>query len=67
MQNVCASDSGLCLTRTNEKDSRVRLRTSSRTIGEDGLKTNPNTNTNTNTNTNPNTNPNPNPKPKKRN
>ena len=30
----------VCLNRTNGKDSRVRLRTSSRTIGEDGSKPN---------------------------
>ena len=30
--------SGLCLNDTNGKYSRVRLRTSSRTMGEDGLK-----------------------------
>ena len=42
----------LCLNRTNGKDNRVRLRTSSRTIGEDGLEPKPN----------PNANPKPNPK-----
>ena len=50
---VITAQEGLCLSRTNEKNSRVRLRTSSRTIGENGLK--------------PNLNHNPNPKPKKRN
>ena len=48
----------MCL--TNGKDNRVRLTTSSRTIGEDGSKPNPN----------PNANPKPNhntkPNPKKR-
>ena len=39
----------LCLNRTNGKDNGVRLRPSSRTIGEDGSKPKPN--------------PNPNPKP----
>ena len=51
---VITAQEGLCLSRTNE-DSRVRLRTSSRTIGENGLKPNLNHN------------PNLNPKPKKRN
>ena len=44
----------------NGKDSRVRLRTSSRTIGEDGSKPNlnPNPNTNANPKPKPNTKPN---------
>ena len=36
------SRDGLCLNHTNGKDNHVRLRTSSRTIGEDGSKPNPN-------------------------
>ena len=55
------SDEGLCLSRTNEKDNRIRLRTSSRTIGEDGSKPNPNPNAN------PKPKPNTKPNPKKRN
>ena len=51
---IVVDDAGLCLNRTNGKDNRVRLRTNSRTIGEDGSKPNPN----------PNPNPNANPKPK---
>ena len=46
---------GLC----NGKDNRVRLTTSSRTIGEDGSKPNPNPNANANPKPNPNTKPNP--------
>ena len=48
------SGHGLCLNRTNGKDNRVRLRTSSRTIGEDGSKPNPNPNPKPNHNTKPN-------------
>ena len=56
---------GLCLNRTNGKDNCVRLRTSSRTIGEDGSNPNPNPNPNAKPNTkpNPNAKPNPNTKP----
>ena len=53
--------SWLCLNCTNGKDNRVRLRTSSRTIGKDGLKPKPNQNPNANPK------PKPNPNPKKRN
>ena len=40
----------LCVNRTNGKDSRVRLTTSSQTIGEDSLKPKPNHNPNPNPN-----------------
>ena len=49
--------SGLCLNDTNGKYNRIRLRTSSRTMGEDGLK--PKANHNPNPNTEPNTKPKP--------
>ena len=49
----------MCLDRTKGKDNRVRLRMSSRTIGEDGSKPNPNPNPNANPNPNPSTKPNP--------
>ena len=55
----------LCLNRTNGKDNRVRLRTSSRTIGEDGSKPNLNPNPNPNANPKPKPNTKPNPKKKK--
>ena len=54
MGDSTAQHPGLCLNRTNRKGNRVRLRTSSRTIGEDDSKPNPNPN--------PNANPNPNTK-----
>ena len=44
---------------TNRKDSCVRLRMSSRGIGEGGLKPKPNHNPNPNPNPNPKTKPNP--------
>ena len=53
----------LCLNRTNGKENRVRLRTSSRTIGEDSSKPNLNPNPNAIPKPKPNTKPN----PKKRN
>ena len=53
------------LNRTDGKDNHVRLRTSSRMIGEDGSK--PNLNPNPNPNANPKPKPNTKPNPKKRN
>ena len=50
----------LCLNRTNGKENRVRLRTSSQTIGEDSSKPN------LNPNPNPNVKPKPKPNPKKK-
>ena len=57
----------LRLNRTNRKDNRIRLRTTSRTIGEDGSKPKPNPNANPKPNTNPKPNHNTKPNPKKRN
>ena len=62
-----APEKGSCLNHTNGKDSHVRLRMSSRRIGEDGLKPKPNHNPNPNPNPNPNLKPNTEPNPKKRN
>ena len=49
----CMPSARLCLSRSDGKDSHVRLRTSSQTIGEDGLKPNPNPNPNSNTKPHP--------------
>ena len=51
---MAANGYWLCLNHTNGKDNGVRLRPSSGTIGEDGLKPKPNPNANPKPNTKPN-------------